>query len=137
MWNELCTLNVACANPDCPKDGAAQMGRNKNLTDRKIHIAAIQETHIPYGQKYLINGYRIITLAAVKINHPEIPGISIVRVETSIRETLGRHITNIRRISSRTITVTLQSKLSHKPITIISTYAPHQGQRKHGQNNPG
>ena len=43
----------------------------------KIHIAAIQETHIPHGQNYLINGYRVITSDAIKDINNHKSGMSV------------------------------------------------------------
>ena len=61
MKNGLRTMNIASLNPDSKKE--AQMRRDiiKNITRNKIHIAAIQETHITQDRDYLLDNYRIIT----------------------------------------------------------------------------
>ena len=41
-----------------------------------------------------------------------------------IRNDLQQHITHITQINNRIMHLTLQSKKSHKPITILNTYAP-------------
>jgi len=51
-------------------------------------------------------------------------------VEILIREQIDHHITHIHQINRRLPNVTLQSKNSHKPLTILNTYAPHKGYAK-------
>ena len=47
-----------------------------------------------------------------------------------VHEELEHHIVNIQRINARIIQVTLHSKNSHTPLTILCTYAPHSGKTK-------
>ena len=103
------------------------------ITRDKIHIAAIQETHVPHGQDYTYNGYRIITSAAQKentINNHLKPGMHIGGVAILVQEELSQHIVAINRIDNRIKHITLQSPNSHTPITIINSYAPHKGRKQ-------
>jgi len=94
---------------------------------KKIHIASIQETHIPHGQNYKFNGYRIITSKAEKQNTDGMPigGAAIL-----IHEDLAQHIVHIHRVNHRIVKIILRSEESHAPITIINTYEPHRGKTK-------
>ena len=47
-----------------------------------------------------------------------------------IHETLEQHIVHVHRINHRIMKITLHSERSHTPLTIINTYAPHQGKTK-------
>ena len=103
------------------------------LQRNKIHIAEIQETHIPHDQNYKYNGYRIIASAATQetyINKQPTKGLPIAGVAILIHEELEHHIVNIKRTNERIIQVALHSKNSHTPLTILCTYAPHSGKTK-------
>ena len=58
------TLNIAGINPEAIKEAETHRDIIKNITKRKIHISAIQETHITLGKEYAMGGYRIITSAS-------------------------------------------------------------------------
>ena len=73
------------------------------LLRNKIHIAAIQETHIPRDLDYKLNGYRIITTAAMQENKEhDRPnwGLSTAGVAILVHEELEHHIVNIKRIDA-------------------------------------
>ena len=92
-----------------------------------MHLAAIQESHIPHNQNYKLNGYRIITSKALTL---DTNGVTIGGVAILVREELEPHISHIRRVNHRIVKITLQSEQKHTPVTIINTYAPHQGKTK-------
>jgi len=99
----------------------------------KIHIAAIQETHIPKDYNYKYNGSRITTSAAIQEPNIDIntaKGMSTEGVDILIREVLGRHIMDIVGINERIAQITLRIPNSHTPLTILCTYAPNTGKRK-------
>jgi len=60
------TLCIASLNPDTFINPEQRITITNMLLMQKIHIAAIQETHIPHDLNYTLNGYRIITSAAIK-----------------------------------------------------------------------
>jgi len=132
-----CTLNIVSINPDALTTQESRQRLTEELLRNKIHLAAIQETHIAHGQNYLHNGYRIITSAAIKNTSENKPGMSEGGVAILIHENIAPHITHIHRISRRTVKITLQSKNSHTPVTIINTYAPHQGKTNSNKKNTG
>ena len=92
------TLPVLSLNPDRLLGTEKQKDLLRELQKHKIHIAAIQETHIPYDQNYKLNGYRIITC---KAKEQEINGMAIGGVAILIREELEHHITHIHRVGRR------------------------------------
>ena len=57
MANGLRTMNIASLNPDSMKEEQMQRDIIKDLTRNKIHIAAIQETHIIQDRDYLLDNY--------------------------------------------------------------------------------
>ena len=63
MEDGLRTLNTASLNPASTKEEKIQGGIIKSLARNKIHISAIQETHISQGRSYVLGNYRIITAA--------------------------------------------------------------------------
>ena len=123
------TLNVATINPDALNndtidDIIAEMKR------RQIHIAGIQETHIPRNLDYRKGGYRIINSAATKeadgndTTTNNIGGVAII-----LEPNIANMIFAIERIDNRIITITLDTPNNPIPVTIINTYAPHKGYR--------
>ena len=93
----------------------------------KIHIAAIQETHIPKDYNYKYNGYRIITSASKNTTGNNTNGMTRGGVAIMIHQEMEQYISNINRIDHRIMTVTLQDTPKDIPITIVVTYAPHTG----------
>jgi len=107
------------------------------LLRNNIRIASIQETHIPRDLNYKLNGYRIITTAAMQENKEHYRpnrGLSDAGVAIHVHEELEHHIVNIKRIDARIMQLALHSKQSHTPLTILCTYAPHGGKTKVSQN---
>ena len=66
MGNGIRTMNMSSINPDSVKEEQTQRDIIKNLTRRKIHIAAIQETHIAHDRDYIMGNYRVVTAAGNK-----------------------------------------------------------------------
>jgi len=60
------TLSIVSLNPDNFILPETRTNTTHALQRNKIHIAAIQETHIPHDLNYKHNEYRIITTAAKK-----------------------------------------------------------------------
>ena len=123
------TLSIVSINPDNLTTTESKLTVTHLLRKNKIHIAAIQETHIPHDQNYKLNGYRIITTKAL-INTGNKQGMAEGGVAILIHEDLEQHITHIHRINHRIMKITMHSEESHTPVTIINTYAPHQGKTK-------
>lgn len=103
------TLIIASINP-----GNFATQDTKVLQRHKIHIAAIQETHIPVGQNYKLNGYRIITTSEI-IKPGNKQGIAEGGVAVLIHEDIEQHIIHIRRINHRIVKITLRSEESNTP----------------------
>ena len=61
MENGPRTMNIAILNPESMKEEQMQRYIVKDMTRFKIHISAIQETHITQYRDYLLGNYRIIT----------------------------------------------------------------------------
>lgn len=101
---------------------------------QKIHIAAIQETHIPHGRNHKINGYRIITTEA-NIKPGNQQGIEEGGVAILIHGDMEQHILHIHRVNHRIAKLTLRSEEPHTPVTILNTYAPRQGKTKTDQQD--
>ena len=127
------SISIVSINPDNFILQKTQLGITEMLLKNKIHIAAIQETHIPRDLNYKINGYRIITTAATQENkehdHPN-RGLPTAGVAILVHEELEHHIVNLKRINERIMQLTLHSKHSHTPLTILCTYAPHGGGKR-------
>jgi len=122
-------------NPDHLLTQEMQNDVTQQLAKQKIHVALIQETHIPRNINIIKNGYRIITSAAKpnpksKPEH-DIPGKYIAGVAIAIHQELTQHISNIKRIDERIMAITLGREHTHTPITLLVTYAPHQGYNNH------
>ena len=66
MENGLMTPNIASSNPDSMREKSMHREIGKGIAKNKIHIAAIQETHITQDKCYAMGNYRIITDAADK-----------------------------------------------------------------------
>ena len=77
--------------------------------------------HIPYGQKYMTEGYRLINSAAKKDTNQPQQGMSTGGLSILIRESIEHHITHIRWISSGATKITIRIKQSHTPVTVINT----------------
>merc|ERR1712112_289535 len=104
-----------------------QQGIINGLAKNKIHIAMIQETHIPKDLNYMMGNYRIITSAAERNNET---GLVTGGTAVPIHESIQQNIIQIKRQSSRAIRVTLGQEKSTMPIHVISTYAPHSGHKE-------
>ena len=125
MQNAIRTMNTASLNPDSVKE-EEQTHRDitKDLDRGKIHISAIEETHIAQGRRYLLENYRVATESAT---HPEKAGVVKGGTAVAIRESAKQHIAQIARQRSRVLRATLDRKNSRMPIQIISIYAPRNG----------
>ena len=64
MENGLRAPNISSRNPDSIRRKEMQREIVKGPAKNKIHIAAIQETHITHDRNYVMGNYRIITAAA-------------------------------------------------------------------------
>ena len=53
----------------------------------------------------------------------------------AVRHEMAPHISTIQRIDNRILKITLDHPDTHTPLTIIATYAPHQGYSNHEKNN--
>jgi len=60
----------------------------------------------------------------------DIPGKYIAGVAIAIHQELTQRISTIKRIDERIMTITLDHEHTHTPITLLVTYAPHQGYNK-------
>ena len=117
-------LNIASINPDSTKEEQTQRDIIKNLARHRIHIAAIQETHITQARDYLLYNYRVVTEAS---NKREETGLVQGGKAIMIHESMQQYITQIARRSSRVRRVTQGRKNSQMPIQILTNYAPHNG----------
>ena len=100
----------------------------RELQKQHIHIASIQETHIPHDLSYTRNGYRVITTAERKTNSKNInTGMYQGGVAILVHEELQHHIKQIERIDHRILKIIPTNKNATMPITILATYAPHAG----------
>jgi len=132
------TLNILSLNPDNFISTTRKDDITHELQKQHIHIAAIQETHIPHDLSYARNGYRVITTAERKTNSKNInTGMYQGGVAILVHEELQRHIKQIERIGRRILKITLTNKNATMPITILATYAPHTGYTVEEKNNTG
>ena len=69
-------------------------------------------------------------MIASKAETQETNGMPVGGVAILIREELEQQIVHIRRISHRIMKIELHCEESRTPVTIINTYAPHQGKTK-------
>ena len=127
MENGLGALDIASLDPCSMREKEIQREIEKGLTENKIHIEAIQETHITQDRSYMMGNYRIVTASS---NKSAETGIVTGGTAIAIRESLRRHITQIIRQSSRSPRVALGHVRSKMHIRIITTYAPHNGHRR-------
>ena len=131
MANGLRTMNIASLNPDSTKEGQMRRDISKNLTRNKLHVAAIQETHMTQDRDYLIGNYRVITASTTK---REETGVAHGGTAIMIHASMEKYITQIARQSSRVGQVTTGRKNSKMPIDILTTYAPHTGHTEADRN---
>ena len=84
----------------------------KQLIKNKIHIAGIQETHIPFGGILAIGTYKLITSASIRNARytPEAShrGTHIGGVAIAIRREMARRVSIIKSIANRLHPETLQ-----------------------------
>ena len=116
--------------------GAKKCSKNSKSPYRnKIHLTAIQETHITRDCNYVVGNYRVITSAEDKNKETGIAtwGTAIIM----IRGSLQKNITQITRQSSRALRVTSDHAKSKMQIHIISTYAPQMDIRKRQKESIG
>ena len=132
------TLTIVSLNPDHFIANQVQQDIAQQLTKKKIHISIIQGTHIPRDLNYEKNGYRIITSASTpnprKTPEHDIPGKHIDGAAIAMRHEMAPHISSIQRINHRILKITLDHPETHTPLTIIATYAQHQGYSNHEKN---
>jgi len=55
-------------------------------------------------------------------------------VSIAVHQEMAPHISTIQRIDNRILKITLDHPETHTPLTIIATYAPHQGYSNHEKN---
>jgi len=106
------SLSIASINPDTFAAKESQLQVVQMIQQRKIHIAAIQETHIPYDQNFKLSGYRIITSKAIQQNAGQ-QGIATGGVAILVHEELEQRKVQIHRIDHRILKITLHSPESH------------------------
>jgi len=101
----------------------------QQLTRQKIHIATVQETHIPHSRPFKHQNYKIITTGALRTGTCKHTGKGLHHggVATLIHQALEPYISTIKRIDPRIMTATLQHEDSITPITILITYAAQKG----------
>lgn len=134
------TLKIASINPDNLTSQNKQNDLLHELQRRKIHIALIQETHIPHDIEIARNGYKIITSAAIpdslKPEQQKIgqQGMYQGGVAIIIHADMQQHIHQITRINHRILKITLKSQRPSIPITLITSYAPHKGYKHEIRN---
>jgi len=124
------TLSIVSMNHDNFISEEARRNITQTLRRNKIHIAALQETHIPHSLNYISDGYGIITTSSTRQNLDIPQGLTTGEVAILVHKDLEQHITHIAKINNRIMHITLQSQKSHTPITILNTYAPHSGKSK-------
>ena len=90
MGNGLRTLSVASLNAYSMREATTKREIVKGLTENRIHIAAIQETHITQAMGYILGNYRVITAAPDK---SETTGIVSGGSAIMIRESIQQRIT--------------------------------------------
>ena len=116
------TLKVVSLNPD-------SMNREcidniiRKMKKQKIHIACVQETKCTRNLSYKVEGFKILSTAAItgKNGSPD-GGAAII-----VNDTLAPMIRKVVRYNERVIQVTLQNAAHDIPVNIISIYAPHNG----------
>ena len=131
------TLNIISLNPDSLNDERLndtiiQMER------RKTHIAGVQETHITRNlTRTLPNGYYLITSAATaNLRNKKTPHFTpIGGVAIILEPDLAKFVTTIQPISNRILLITLDSLNTPCPVTVLVTYAPHNGYSNHEKKN--
>ena len=124
MGNWHRTMDIASLNPDSMKEEQMQSDIIKNLARSKIHISAIQETHIIHDRDHLIDNYRIVEESATK---REETGVVQGGTSIMIHGRTQQYITTITRKRRRVLKVTICHQKSNAPIQRITTYAPHNG----------
>ena len=127
--NGLIALNIASLTPGLMGESTMQKEIVKGLAENRIHIAAIQETHITQDRIYLLGNYKIITAASEK---NETSGVVSGRTAIMIHESTQQHITRIRQ-SSPLLRVTMghaKSKISNPYNINICTAQWTHTQRK-------
>ena len=121
MEKGLNTLSVVSLNPGHFITNQVRRDITQQLTKRKIHIALIQETHIPRDLQYAKNEYCIITSAETKTpkntkNAPGEPntGRYIAGVAIAVHHEIAQHISTIERKSNRILKITLDRETTHQ-----------------------
>ena len=100
-WSKM--LRIASLNPDTFINNETRLHITNMPIMRKIHITAIQETHIPHELDYMINGYRIITSHAIeqpKTNSNTRTGLNTGGLAILIHENPTHQIVSVQRKSS-------------------------------------
>jgi len=121
------TLTIVSLNPDNLININKQNDILHELQKRKVHIAAIQDTHIPHGLDFARNGYRIITSEANPNDAKhEKQGLYHGGVAIIIHTSTHQHIHQIARIDHRILKTELKSNKATSHITILTSYAPRK-----------
>ena len=111
MGNGLNAISVESLNPYHFITREAQQDVTQQLLKRKIHIAMIQETHIPQDRNFIRNEYRVITAAVIpnpkKQQDKDISGRNIAWVAKAIRNEMAQRISQIERVSHRILKIIL------------------------------
>ena len=116
------TLKVVSLNPDSMNRECVDNIIRK-MKKQKIHIACVQETKCTRNLSYKVEGFKILSTAAItgKNGSPD-GGAAII-----VNDTLAPMIRKVIRHNERVIQVTLQNAAHDIPVNIISIYAPHNG----------
>ena len=103
-----------------------QMQRDiiNNLTRNKIHIEAIQATHIVKDRDCVVYNYRVIAPSATKRKET---GVVQGGTSVMIHESAHQYIAQIARKRRGVTRSTMGQKNSRMPIQILTTYAPQNG----------
>ena len=88
MDQGLRTLIIISINRDNFVSPETRQNTTQMPRRNQIHIAAIQETHIPHSLNYVNDGYRIITTASTKIHDAQPLGLTVGVVAILIRNEL-------------------------------------------------
>ena len=112
------TISVVSFSPDHFATTEVQSDITQQLLRRKIHIAMIQETHIPRNSEYTWGEYRIITSAAIrnpknKTRPTNYWSTHRGGVAIAIHQELAPQISHIERINHRILKVTLDHQDAH------------------------
>ena len=126
-------LSFGALNPDRLLTSEMKQDSTHQLRTNIIHIAGIQDARITNDATSPVGMCNIYRAAAERNRKYPIAQRHYVAhiggVAVAIRQELTQHVSTIRQINNRIITVTMQEQTSKTPLTIIVAYAPNQGRK--------